>query len=52
MKAVKKTDPPPKKASAFSELGLKATVAALKKHDEFTNKVIVPKFQGILPSLP
>jgi DNA sulfur modification protein DndC len=29
MKIVKKTDPAPKKASAFAELGLKATVAAL-----------------------
>lgn len=38
--------------AVVKQLNLKAAVDALKKHDEFTNKVIVPKFQGILPQLP
>jgi len=38
--------------AVVKQLNLKAAVDALKKHDEFTNKVIAPKFEAILPPLP
>lgn len=34
------------------KLNIKAVVEAQKKHDEFTNKVLVPKYQSILPPQP
>jgi creatinine amidohydrolase len=34
------------------QLKLREAMDSLKKHDEFTNQVLVPKFQKILPPLP
>jgi hypothetical protein len=37
--------------AALKRMQLSEAMAALKEHDEFTQKVIVPKFKKMLPTI-